>query len=62
MVCFVPTASADDPTYINRFFTAYGTSIVRTMILTLWQGAADSVKRLADADIVLGGRRVHREP
>lgn len=55
MVCFVPTASADDPTYINRFFTAYGTLGVRTMILTLWQGAADSVKRLADADIVLVG-------
>ncbi len=28
-VCFVPTASADDPGYINRFLVAYGTLGVR---------------------------------
>ncbi|HNV10783.1 MAG TPA: peptidase E [Propionibacteriaceae bacterium] len=55
LVAFAPTASADDPTYINRFLTAYGTLGVRTMILTLWQGAQASVERLADADVVLVG-------
>lgn len=55
LVAFAPTASADDPTYINRFLTAYGTLGVRTMILTLWQGAADSIARLSQADVVLVG-------
>lgn len=55
LVCFVPTASADDPTYVNRFLTAYGTLGVRTMVLTLWQGAARSVERLAEADVLVVG-------
>lgn len=55
MVCFVPTASADDPTYINRFFVAYGALGVRTMVLTLWSDARHSVERLAEADVVVVG-------
>ncbi len=56
LVCFAPTASADDPQYINRFLLAYGTLGVRTMVLTLWQGgSAGSVARLADVDLLLVG-------
>jgi peptidase E len=56
LVCFAPTASADDPQYINRFLLAYGTLGVRTMILSVWDGgAADSVRRIADADLILVG-------
>jgi peptidase E len=56
LVCFAPTASADDPQYINRFLLAYGTLGVRTMVLTLWGGgSAASVARIAEADIVLVG-------
>lgn len=55
MVCFVPTASADDPRYINRFLTAYGALGVRTMVCTLWQDAANSVARLDEADIIIVG-------
>ncbi len=55
LVCFAPTASADDPAYINKFLTAYGTLGVRPMVLTLWQGAAAAVERLAEADLVFVG-------
>ena len=55
LVCFVPTASADSAPYINRFLMAYSGLGVRTMVLTLWQGAAESVKRLPEADVVLVG-------
>lgn len=55
LVCFAPTASADDPKYINEFLTAYGTLGVRPMVLTLWQGAAAAVDRLAEADLVFVG-------
>ncbi len=55
LVCFIPTASADSATYINRFLMAYSGLGVRTMVLTLWQGAAESVKRLHEADVVLVG-------
>lgn len=55
LVCFIPTASADDPTYINKFLTAYGTLGVRTMVLTLWNDAARAVERLQEADILLVG-------
>ena len=56
LVCFAPTASADDPQYINRFLLSYGTLGVRTMVLSLWEGgSAHSVSRLAEADIVLVG-------
>ena len=58
LVCFVPTASADDPQYINRFLTSYGTLGIRPMVLTLWEGAADAVKRIQDADIILVGNGV----
>ncbi len=56
LVCFAPTASADDPQYINKFLLAYGTLGVRTMVLTLWDGSStDSIARIADADIILVG-------
>lgn len=55
LVCFAPTASADDPQYINKFLVAYGTLGVRVMVLTLWQDAARSVQRLSEADLVLVG-------
>ena len=55
LVCFAPTASADDPQYINKFLLAFGTLGVRTMVLTLWGGSAPSVERLAEADVVLVG-------
>lgn len=56
LVCFAPTASADDPQYINKFLLAYGTLGVRTMVLTLWEGgSAGSVARLAEADLLLVG-------
>ncbi|QLQ16435.1 MAG: peptidase E [Micropruina sp.] len=56
LVCFAPTASADDPKYIKRFLTAYGTLGVRTMVLTLWEGdTSAAVRRIDDADVVLVG-------
>lgn len=55
LVCFVPTASADDPAYIRRFLTAYGTLGVRPMVLTLWTDAANAVARVREADLVLVG-------
>lgn len=54
-MCFVPTASADDPQYINRFLVAYGTLGIRPMVLTLWQDAANAVARIAEADLILVG-------
>lgn len=58
LVCFVPTASADDPLYINRFLNAYGTLGVRPMILTLWEDAVNAVRRIKEADLVLVGNGV----
>lgn len=55
LVCFAPTAAADDAQYIHRFLAAYGNLGVRPMVLTLWEGAADSVKRLEDCDLLLVG-------
>ncbi len=55
LVCFAPTASADDPRYINRFLNAFGQLGVRTMVLTLWEDAARSVARLEDADVLVVG-------
>lgn len=55
LVCFVPTASADDPQYINRFLVAYGTLGIRPMVLTLWQDAANAVARIQQADLILVG-------
>ena len=55
LVCFVPTASADDPTYVRKFLTGYASLGVRTMVLTLWQDAAASLDRLPQADLVLVG-------
>lgn len=54
-MCFAPTAAADDPVYVNRFLAAYSALGVRNMVLTLWQGAAESVERLSQADIVVSG-------
>lgn len=58
LVCFVPTASADDPHYINRFLVAYGTLGIRPMVLTLWQDAANAVRRIQEADLILVGNGV----
>lgn len=58
LVCFVPTASADDPHYIRRFLLAYGALGVRPMVLTLWEGAGRAVARIAEADLVLVGNGV----
>lgn len=56
LVCFAPTASADDAQYINRFLLAYGTLGVRTMVLSLWDGGSGrSVARLSEADVLLVG-------
>lgn len=55
LVCFAPTASGDDAGYINRFLMAYGALGVRTMVLTLWENAAESVARLHEADVVIAG-------
>ncbi|MGK2310117.1 Type 1 glutamine amidotransferase-like domain-containing protein [Cutibacterium sp. V970] len=55
LVCFAPTAAADDPVYVNRFLAAYSVLGVRTMVLTLWQGAAESVERLSRADVIVSG-------
>lgn len=55
LVCFAPTASADDPRYINSFLNAYGQLGVRTMVLTLWEDAARSVARLEAADVIVVG-------
>lgn len=56
VVCFVPTASADDPRYVNRFLTAFSALGVRPIITTLWRDARRSVERISEADvIVIGG-------
>lgn len=56
LVCFVPTASADDGLYVSQFFNAYSALHVRTSVLTLWSGAADAIKRMDEADVfVIGG-------
>ena len=54
LVCFVPTASADDGLYVSRFINAYS-SHVRTCVLTLWSGAADAIARMDDVDVFLVG-------
>lgn len=54
-VCFAPTASADDPAYVRRFLDAYGPTGVRTSVLSLWEDAADSVKRAEEADVIYVG-------
>ena len=55
VVAFLPTASADDPRYINRFLTAYGALGIRPIVATLWHDAARSVSRLAEADVIVVG-------
>ncbi|WOP17851.1 Type 1 glutamine amidotransferase-like domain-containing protein [Raineyella sp. LH-20] len=55
VVCFLPTASADDPRYINRFLTAYGALGIRPIVATLWHDAARSVSRLEEADVIVVG-------
>lgn len=55
LVCFIPTASADDPQYINKFLVAYGTLGIRPMVMTLWHDAANAVERIQEADLILVG-------
>ncbi|MBO3141361.1 Type 1 glutamine amidotransferase-like domain-containing protein [Dermatophilus congolensis] len=56
LVCFVPTASGDNGLYISQFFNAYSGLGVRTSVLTLWTGAADSIARMDEADVfIIGG-------
>jgi peptidase E len=55
LVCFAPTASADSVDYVRRFTDAFGALGVRTSVLTLWQDAAESVARLAEADVLYVG-------
>ncbi|SDB86168.1 Peptidase E [Raineyella antarctica] len=55
VVAFLPTASADDPRYVNRFLTAYGALGIRPIVVTLWQDAARSVSRLDEADVLVVG-------
>lgn len=55
VVAFLPTASADDPRYINRFLTAYGALGIRPIVATLWHDAAHSVSRLDEADVLVVG-------
>lgn len=55
LVCFIPTASADSADYCRRFRAAFDTLGVPTAVLTLWEDAAVSVERLADADLVYVG-------
>lgn len=55
LVCFAPTAAMDSPQYINKFLMAFGALGVRTMVLTLWEGARRAIERLAEADVVYVG-------
>lgn len=55
LVCFAPTASADSVDYTRRFTDAFAMLGVRTSVLTLWQDAAESVARLADAHVLYVG-------
>ncbi len=56
LVCFVPTASADDGLYVSQFISAFTRLGARTSILTLWSGAADAIRRMDEADVfVVGG-------
>ncbi|HYO85447.1 MAG TPA: peptidase E [Dermatophilaceae bacterium] len=55
LVCFVPTASADSGLYISRFTNAYSHLRARTCVLTLWEGAADSVDRMDEVDVFVVG-------
>lgn len=54
-VCFAPTASADSPEYVRRFLDAFRPTGVRTSVLTLWENAAESLKRAEEADILYVG-------
>lgn len=40
LVCFAPTAAADDPVYVNRFLAAYSALGVRNMVLTTVAGSS----------------------
>lgn len=56
LVCFIPTASADDGRYVAQFLNAFGDLRARTSVLTLWSGAAESMRRMDEADVfVIGG-------
>lgn len=55
LVCFAPTASADDPQYIHRFLQAFGALGVQTMVLTVWQDARHALERFGDIDLLYVG-------
>ena len=55
LVCFAPTASADDPEYVHRFLTAFGALGVQTMVLTLWEDARHALERFGDIDLLYVG-------
>ncbi len=55
LVCFVPTGSGDNGVYISRFTNAYSHLQVRTCVLSLWEGAADSVQRMDEVDVFFVG-------
>lgn len=55
LVCFAPTASADDPQYIRRFLGAFGALGVQTMVLTLWEDARHALERFGDIDLLYVG-------
>lgn len=55
LVCFVPTASADDGLYVSRFINAFTQLHVRTSVLTLWSGATDAIARMDEVDVFLVG-------
>lgn len=54
-VCFAPTASRDEASFIEQFHHAYRQLGVATSVLTLWENAAESVEHLHDADLVVVG-------
>ncbi|RRD49557.1 peptidase E [Arachnia propionica] len=54
-VCFAPTASRDEESFIELFRSAYGALGVRTTVLMLWEDAARSVEQLHEADLVVVG-------
>jgi dipeptidase E len=57
LVCFVPSAAGDNGLYIQRFTNAYTRSGVtmRTAILTLWEGVAESIDRMDEVDVFMIG-------
>ncbi len=56
LVCFVPTAAGDNGIYVQRFMNAYTRSgALRTTILTVWEGVAESIDRMDEVDVFMVG-------